>query len=488
MSVNVDNLRYSHMSHPRVYSLRFGIKITALIFSLSLLLLQALIFIFEIPVAESSAAWVSILSAIFLILMASLIDLSSRNWMLWFSIFYFLLYQFGSMVGMIFLEPDKSYLDYGTTFGDGADEHSRVASYFLSGIAASFLAVLSFFFPPKLVHVPGNDKRLERASFFMWAISTPFVLIHYLWLFTAFSADYASSYSAEAKDLKSIVPLSWVFTNVFSIGFYLWLASVPSERSFKKGFYIFILTSLASSLYGGRINFVVPLIFIFWYRSVVYGRELSKFSLYLGGILIFIFVLFVENFRSQVGIDLDVIVGFFIGSLSKAQYTLSLYIDGKSLIDQVGSNYWSAPLTFPYDYFVHGGALVGQGEASADIRGDLGHVMPAALNRDAYIAGAGTGSSLVAEAYQYGLIGLFPLLLMFYFFYREIFRRMSKRIFLMISPLVFMHFVFSGRDSLFLNSWGLVKLILAYCLLRCIIVLWSRLSYNLLWRRRLQPV
>lgn len=472
-------LDWAHGSGDK-YNLKFsGLRIPIRILSLTcaffLLLLQVYLFVFGASVTESTAAWLSIFSAVFFVLLVGTIDLSTKNWLLWFAVFYFLLYQFGPMVGMVLLGQDRSYLDYDTTFGNGANEVSRVTSFFLSGIAASFLSIISFLFPPKSIVFPSNDRYLEKVSFLLWAVSTPFVLVHYAWLYSNFSESYATSYSAEAKDLVSIVPLSWVFINIFNIGFYLWFASVPSERNFRAGFYVFLFASFASSLYGGRIHFIVPFAFILWYRSVVYNRKLSSASLYISGIFAFAFVLIIENFRNQVGIDIDIIVNFLISSLSKAQYTLSIYIDQKDIIDKFGSHYWAAPLLFPYDYLIHGGAIVGQGESSAGIRGDLGHVMPSMLNYGAYISGAGTGSSLVAESYQYGLIGIFPLLLMFYLFYRKIFHSTSSRVILMIAPIVFMHFIFSPRDSLFINSWGLIKPIIAFYVIHYSIYLWRKL-------------
>lgn len=463
--------QYSQNQSIKISNLRFAVKVFFLISTIFLLFFQVLFFTVDISFSESNAAGLSILSAILLILISGLNDLSAKNWMLWFAVLYFILYQFGAMFGLIFLGSDVSILDYATTFGNGASESSRVASYFLSGIAASFLALLCYFLPPRPVTVPVNNIYLEKISFFMWAISTPFVLVHFIWLFNTFSASYALAYSAEGKEFVSIVPLHSIFLNLFNIGFFLWFASVPSENNFKKGQYFFILVSIASSMYGGRVHLIIPLMFIIWYRSLVYGRELSKIVLYIGLAVILVFIFIVEMFRNEAGLDLQVLVGFFASSLSKGQYILSLYIDSKDLIDKGGSTYWSAPLVFPYDYFLHGGAIVGQGEESAAIRGDLNHVMSSTLNYQAYIAGAGAGSSLVAEAYQFGLIGFFPLLTIFYLFYREIFGRMSRRIFLMISTLIFMHFIFSGRDSLFINSWGVLKLITAFYCVKFFILL-----------------
>jgi hypothetical protein len=436
-----------------------GIVLVSTIFFLHL---QLIIYAADFSISENNVAWLSMLSSILLIAAATLRGLSMKNWMLWFSIFYFLLYHIGPVFGMIFVANSDSYIDYPTNFGDGTSEHSRILSYLLSGIAAAFLGTLLSLFPPKQVVIPKNLLKLEKFSFFLWLLSSPFVLVHYIWSIFAFSGNYALSYSVEAKDLVSIVPLHSIFVNIFSIGFFLWFASVPSERRFKKGFYVFIFYSFLLSLSGGRINFIIPLAFIMWYRAIVYDKDLSKTSIYVGVAVLFAFILAMELIRSNLGVNQEILVGFLVSSISKGQYILSLYIDSKELIDKFGSVYWSAPLTFSFDYLLHGSSMVGQGVLSAGLRGDLNHVMSSTLNYEAYISGAGAGSSLVAEAYQYGLIVMFPLLLIFYFFYRELFGRMSHRVIFMISPLLFMHFIFSGRDSLFPNSWGLLKLILAF--------------------------
>lgn len=433
-------------------------------FSLILLILQIGLIFFEIEISEPSAAWLSIASGSLLVAAAANNDRSLKNWMLWFSGFFFLLYQFGAMLGMTFLNPVDSYIDYPSTFGEGAGENSRVLSYILSGISASLLSLLVTIYPPnRKISIPVRSPALEKFSFSILLFVAPFVYVHYLWMFKTFGGgNYMMAYSSDAKDLESIVPFYSIFTNVFNLGFLLWFAAVPLEKNFKFGAVLFLLASFLSSMYGGRINFVVPVAFLVWYRAIAYNKSLSRKSIVVVLCVILAFVFVMESIRHDAGVEFSGMLTFLVGSISKAQYILSQYVEHKDLVDRTGSVYWAAPLIFPYDYLVHGGAAVAQGEASAGIRGDLNHVMSSTLNYSAYVSGAGMGSSLVAEAYQYGLLVMLLILSVFYFSYRSVFSFLRFRIVFLVAPLLFMHLIFSGRDSLFPNSWGLLKVAAIY--------------------------
>lgn len=412
---------------------------------------------------ENVAAWMSISSGALMIICALSFGYRLSNWLLWFSSFYFLLYFFGPMLGMLFIDPKASYLDYPTTFVNGISLDARVESYLYSGMAASLISVFSIVFPSNCkLQVPSNNRALEQLSCYFWVCSAPFVLAHVIWVSLTFSGNYSQIYSSEAKNIVSIIPYSAIFTNIFNISFYIWLASVPPVSRFKAGAIVFVLISLGSSLHGGRINFVVPLIFILWYWSTVYNGRLAKGAVILIALALFSFVFLLEMIRSQMNVDAEVLFSFLVGSLSKAQYILAVYLDNKELADSTGAIYWSAPLMFPVDYLIHGDAMVGQGYLSADLRKDLGHVLSSSLNFNAYVTGAGIGSSLVAESAQFGILGMFLLLMLFYHFYLTIFSLAKFRVVFVLLPIIFMHFLFSGRDTMFPNMWGVLKVIFVY--------------------------
>lgn len=455
----------------------FIVKYIAFFFSFLLLLVQLFFYCNISLINETNAACISASSAVILILMAGSFGYILKNWMLWFAVFYFMLYQLGPIVGIIFIDPEISYIDYATTFSNTTNADSRSISYLLSGFVANLLSIYVFILKPKLARLPPNDFILERVSFFIWALSSPFVFVHYIWHFLTFSTNYVLSYSSEAKEILSIVPYAWVFTNLFWIGFYLWFASVPQERSFNKCVLVYILISFISSLYGGRIIFIIPLCFVFWYRSLAYGREISKASMYLVVVLAFLFIFLMEVIRADQVLSYDYLIDFFIRSISKAQYSLSLYVNYIDVVNQNGGNFWVAPLLFPLSYLIHGGSIVGQAPSSALLRGDLNHVMSSTLNYEAYISGAGLGSTLVSESFEYGIYGIPVIILSSYLFYRYLFNGISNRLCLMIIPNIFMHFVFSGRDSLFPNLWGSLKFVFAYIIVSFLISLFrSRFS------------
>jgi hypothetical protein len=415
---------------------------------------------FEPWIGEAEARWYSLVATALALLCVWWLDPRASNWSLWFFFSYFALYESGNLVGLFVLGGDTSVLDYPTTFANGIDPASRAAAYLVSGVAGSVLATVSAMWPPPMTRrLPAPSPRLERWSRVLVFVSAPAcAAIFILDASRLAEVGYAALYSADFKTVGADVPLRGLWTNLNAIGFALWFASVPKVRTFRWMAPLFVTLALLDSLKGARILLLVPVAFVLWYRAYVYGRDrFSRTAKVIVGGAVAAFAFGVELLRQEGGSAVEAVSGFLIFSVSKAQYTLALYLDHRDALNETGA-FWSAPLRFPLTYLLHGQSVVGQSLTSAELRGDLGHVLSSRLNLGAYIAGAGTGSSLVAEASQYGMLVMVGLLVVFYLTYRWFFNSLSKRAFLLMSPLVFQQLVFSPRDTMFPNTWGLMKL------------------------------
>lgn len=389
------------------------------------------------------------------------LDRRVSNWALWFFFAYFALYEAGNLAGAVVLGLDATVLDYPTTFANGIAVEARAAAYFLSGLAASVLGALHALVPVSAVRrLPPPSPRLERWARLAVLVSAPVCAGIYVadaWLLAR--VGYAALYSAEFRNISADVPLRGLWTNLNTVGWALWFAAVPRERTFKWMAPLFVGLALLDSLKGARILLLVPVAFVLWYRAYVFGHD--RFSrtakVAVAGFAV-AFAFGVEVLRQEGGGAVEALTGFLIFSVSKAQHTLALFLDNRATLDETQA-FWAAPLRFPLTYLLHGSSVVGQSVASAGLRGDLGHVLSSRLNFGAYIAGAGTGSSLVAEAAQYGAFAMIALLALFYGGYRWYFSRLYRRGFLLLAPLVFQQLVFSPRDTMFPNTWGFVKLL-----------------------------
>jgi hypothetical protein len=412
-------------------------------------------------VGEPTARLFSIAAC--LLALASVFWYDSRlsNWMLWVQFTFFAFYAAGSLVGLLALGGAESFLDYPTTFANTIAEESRVRSYIVSGVAAVWLAVLALTFPPKNSPLPRSDPRIEQVGLALIALSTPFVVgIHLADAVVAWRVGYAAIYSAAFSESRTVSAFASLWTNASWIGFILVFSSIPLERRFRLYAVLFLLLALLDSLKGARILFIVPLAFFVWFRARAYGHDRISRKVAIGLVLFastFVFAL--DALRQQADIAEQNLVRFAVFAISKAQYGLALYIDNKELVDAGSKSYWAAPLLYPITYLSNRASAVGQSESSAGIRADLGHVLASKLNREAYLAGAGTGSTMVAEAYQYGLVALFVLLAGYYVAYREFFGRLHTRFAFAISIFVFQHVMFSPRDTMFPNMWGVIKLV-----------------------------
>jgi O-antigen polysaccharide polymerase Wzy len=414
----------------------------------------------EPGIGEPAARWYSLIATALALVSVWWLDRRVSNWALWFFFSYFALYEAGNLVGMFVLGVDVSVLEYPTTFANGIDAASRAAAYLVSGIAGSVLATLCALWPPPMSRrLPLPSPRLERWARLLVVVSAPAcATIFVLDARSLAEVGYAALYSADFKTIGANVPLRGLWTNMNAIGFALWFAAVPKERTFRWMAPLFIGLALLDSLKGARILLLVPVAFVLWYRAYVYGHDrFSRTAKLVVAGTAGAFAFGVELLRQEGGSAVDAVSGFLIFSVSKAQYTLALFLEHRDTLDASGG-FWAAPLRFPLTYLLHGQSVVGQSLTSAALRGDLGHVLSSQLNLSAYVAGAGTGSSLVAEASQYGIIVMLGLLLLFYLGYRWFFSRLSTRAFLLMSPLVFQQLVFSPRDTMFPNTWGLIKL------------------------------
>lgn len=444
--------------------LRLSLALTSSVF---ILLVGLVLYANSDSIYEWQASLYSVISGFTLVFLVWAHNPRLSNWFLWFALFFFLLYQFGSLVGLIFLGTDYSVLDLATTFASSVSASSRVDSYIVSGIGASVFSVLYHLAPPN----PSRGLPGHSSDFYSWGVvlvllSAPVLLVHYVWMAQTFGGtSFFRRYSADAKLIASPVPLPSLWSNVSLLGFALWFASVPPERKFWRIGGIYLLLAFVASLSGARILLILPLVFILWYRAYVYGKDkLGVGSKIFVGFSALLFIFVMQSLRSDEAGQLADFLPFLIHSVSRGQYHLALFLDNLHSLNSP-IPFWLANPLFPVTYLIHGSVAVGQSLDAAAVRFDLTHVMPMTLNMDAYVAGAGLGSSLMSESMQYGLGVMFLLLTVHYFSYRLFFNHLRIRMVLLITPQVFMHVVFSPRDSIFPNTWAALKIWLGAALL-----------------------
>ena len=411
----------------------------------------------------------SVTSGLFSIISTLIISKdNSKNWFVWFLISFFLFYQFGTLLTMLLTGDASMVLNLATTFSNSPTELSQICGYALSGAA---IALLSFFnllfnFKKKKFSLITNQPLLYT-SIIIFYFSLFFVLVDSVFqLKYASTVSYVSLYTSESQYISPI-PMSALFKSFFNCSFYLILSSIPSKNIFKKISLIFLFITLIDSLKGGRGVLVVNIALILWYYSNFYETlKINYLKIFTISIFILSLLIYISFKRDNLDFNFDMMVGIFSNGISTSQYHLSVYLDYQKIF-QTMSPFFLAPLLFPINYLFYGNNIIGQSEAASKIRTDLTHVMPSTLNHDAYLSGAGTGSAIISESIQYGLIIFILLLLFFYIIYNKLINIKSNSLLRrFISILLFMHLIISPRESISINLWGVIKYVLLFYFIR----------------------
>ena len=450
----------------KVYSKHF----VAIIFILNFIL--GIYFFTNNSISIDIVQFYSVASGLTSIILTILVSKNNiTNWFIWFLISFFLFYQFGTFLTMLLTNNAKMILNVSTTFSNSPSELSQIRGYALSGAAIALLSFFNLFFNfKKKDKILISNTSLLHTSKFIFYFTLIFVLIDsILQLKYASTVSYATLYMTETQYISPI-PMSALFKSFFNCSFYLILSSIPSKKLFKKVSFIFLLITLLDSLRGGRGILVVNIALISWYYFNFYNVIKMNYTKLLISISLLLFIIiYISYKRDDLEFNFDMIVGIFSNGISTSQYHIAVYLDHEKEFASLPP-FFLAPILFPIFYLFYGKNFIGQSESASELRFDLTHVMPSTLNHNAYLSGAGTGSAIISESIQYGLIIFFILLFLFYFIYNSLINIKSPSILRrFISILLFMHLIISPRESISINTWGVIKFVLIFIFIKYLI-------------------
>ena len=184
---------------------------------------------------------------------------------------------------------------------------------------------------------------------------------------------------------------------IMTIGFLIFLISVPSKKKFLTVSSLYLMVKLLDSFKGARAIFLTQLLFIMWYYAKVYGIKIKMKTM---GKLVGFTVIFSQllvSVRSKKVFSLDLIntVYNFLFSQGVSYLVLGYTIDFKSRI--VGQG--------PYPYIFQG--IFGfkpQSLETLTATNSLADKLTYLLNPSAYLKGEGIGSNYIAEMYDLGYL------------------------------------------------------------------------------------
>ena len=186
---------------------------------------------------------------------------------------------------------------------------------------------------------------------------------------------------------------------IMTIGFLIFLISIPSKKKFISIGSLYLLVKLIDSMKGARSVFLTQLLFIMWYYYKVYGTKIKFGTVIKLGVFTMVFSQILVSVRSKKVFSLDLINGIFdfLHSQGVSYLVLGYLIQFKDYIHESKT----------YPYILQG--LFGFAPQSAETlntTNSLADRLTYYLNPGAYLRGEGIGSNYIAEFYDLGYVWL----------------------------------------------------------------------------------
>jgi oligosaccharide repeat unit polymerase len=334
-------------------------------------------------------------------------------------------------------------------------------------------AVYILFGKPDHIELAITENSIKTESF-LFKVGLVLAFLFAFKLFLEFKAiiniGYAAIYSGGLKEVNYYSPLIKYSHVFFSSFFSYYLIVVNNKKKFLIIAIIFLVVSFLDSLKGARITLILPIFFILWYYNSVYKININCKTVFKGSIVLLmlaIFAIYSSSKRSGVEMELGTnIIKSAIGEAGSTLQVVGRYIKNK---DQLKTSYpfFLEPVFYPYFYFRHFDVMTkGQSGEMLEYRNSLNHQFTAFVDKDAYLAGKGMGSSSAAEFYQYGLIPLILLSVIYGFVLVFFYSQINNKIVIFLSTTLVLHVFFIARETPFPNFIGIIKGVFVYYVLK----------------------
>ena len=313
--------------------------------------------------------------------------------------------------------------------------------------------------------VLSTDKRLFTIAKYTMLLTLPFAIYYGVMQFTIAGAEggLTALYSAggnEALGVPLYVRIPHMF---FIISYYILIASGPQKKDFVRFSLVYFIPLIPILLMGERGDVIVPIMFALWYSKKYYDIKINYIKLALFGfaIITVAFVLTYTRLGDDVGdLSTAIIIVGFLGTSATSFKLLGYYITFKDQI--MPHNY-----PFVFDSLIAGltGAS-GQNLETLRVRASIGHHLVYTLNPNYYLSGASTGTSYIAECFEFGVFGIIiGTFVLAYFLYYFDYKLMRSRYMMVFMFTMFTLIVLSPRGSLFLGIYDIIKYSIVYFLL-----------------------
>ena len=284
---------------------------------------------------------------------------------------------------------------------------------------------------------------------FLFIVSLPGILYKMLLqLRLILKVGYEAYYTGVLKDIDYPFFTKGSGT-IMTIGFLLFLISIPSKKKFLSVSSLYLFVKLIDSFKGARSVFLTQLLFITWYYYKVYGTKIKFSTIIKLGTFTMIFSQVLVSIRSKKIFSLDLINGIFsfLHSQGVSYLVLGYIIDFKSYVLE--------SKTYPYIFQ----GIFGFSPQSLETlknTNSLADRLTYHLNPSAYLKGEGIGSNYIAEFYDLGYIWLILGSVLLGYIIIKYERYVTKSRFLLLTSIYFIpNLFYIPRGSFF--GGGLIK-------------------------------
>lgn len=440
----------------RFFNLSYFRRILVLLFFLIFLLF--FLQYFGLPYFTSITEILLILKIEFILLFSIILIISSKisGYLSVFSMFLFCSFLFN--YGRIFLDFFTDFnINEGDLFSNITISDKTILELLYLIIFYLLAATLAFliFYKKKNVVLKQNYFFVKTGKRIILTLTIPLVILTILQLKFILQVGYLAIFSGEVADFKYNSLINLV-TRIVYFGYLIFLAGIPNKKDFIRISYLFLGISLIIALKGQRGAFMLLLVYIIWYYHNIYD---VRFNL-KKGFIITVFVLIISQIvlvvrSANTHDELSVVnIPYEFLRLNGISILIPAYlIEFKSSFVNEGVPYLFTPI---YDYFYRifvDSQIFYEGRTYDLITTSnyLSNQLIYFINRPAYYAGMGTGSSYLAEFYDFGglFFGSFCFFILVSLIMKWEYLLFSNRTILFLSFIVVSKFIYMPRDSFF---------------------------------------
>lgn len=393
----------------------------------------------------------------------------------------FLILSFTFNYSRIFLDLFTSYnIKYTDLFSRiilSMDTLNNLMLLIINFLLFSLLAFL-IFYKQKPIRLKTNKLFINLGKRGIIFLFIPLIFIYLNELQYVWKHGYISLFNGDLAKHSSI--LSVILPRLIFFSFLLFLAGIPEKKVFLKYSYIYLIILFMDALKGQRGEFLVTVIFILWYYHTIYNIKFNikkSFFIFIG-ILLFSQLLLLIRSNMEVNL-LDIPYEFF--RLNGISINVTAYlIEGGEDLESKGIPYLFSPI---YDYFyrIFVDRDIFYASPSVEllsVSNNLSRHTMYYINSTAYFNGNGTGSSYLAEIYDFAgiWIGGIVMFLITAIVLTIENKLKNNRFILFIAPIILIHYIYMPRSSFFKFIDELFLLLIIYSIL--MILLKFRRKYH----------